>query len=263
MYIIYKLFAKSDTEKIPKYIGITASSLNLRLKRHVHKVKYHNDNWPIINWIRNLLDNGDEVLIEPIDFANTQEEAFQKEIYYIEKFNKEGFKLKNATSGGDGHKGVKINQFNKDGTLIKTWPFIVCIEKELGLSNSHITSCCKGKYGRKTVGGFIWRYENDSFDKYLLPQPRNYSKISIRKPILQIDFNGNIVKRWEHGQQIEDELGFFRTNINTVCRLITTSHKQREKTLRKSNGFYWCYESDKDIVRSLLKSKNAEQVDNW
>lgn len=262
MYIIYKLFAKSDVNKNPKYIGITASSLNLRLQRHIHRAKYHNENWPIINWINKLLENNDEVLIEPIDFASTQEEAFEKERYYIEKFNIEGFKLKNATSGGDGNKGIKIKQFDKNGNLIKIWPFIASIERELGLSNSHITSCCKGKYGRKTVGGFVWRYENDSFDKYPTKPLKDYSKITIRKPILQIDLDGNIIKRWDHGQEIENELGFFRTNINTVCRLITTSHRQRKITLRKSNGFYWCYESDKDIVQSLLKSKNAEQVDN-
>lgn len=260
MYIIYKLYETEDLLKIPKYIGITATSLNTRLKRHITHSKTSNGklNWPKINWINSVNGN---INIEPIDFANSQQEAFDKEIYYIDKFLKEGIKLKNATLGGEGNRQVTVQQFDINGNFIKLWPSIASIEKELGLSNSHLSSCCKGRSGRKRVGGFVWRYENDSFDKHPSIPHKGINNIK-KKNIYQIDDNGDIIKTWEHSQLIENELGFFRTSINSVCRNIFTIHKQRKIRLRKSNGFHWCYESDKDIVQSLLKSKSIEQVDN-
>lgn len=53
MYIVYKLYAKSDLAKIPKYVGITATSLKLRLQRHLDRANSKNaPNWPIVNWIK-------------------------------------------------------------------------------------------------------------------------------------------------------------------------------------------------------------------
>lgn len=54
------------------------------------------------------------------------------------------------------HFSKPILQFTKTGELVKKWDSIMDIERELGISHKHISSCCKGK--RKTTGGFIWRY---------------------------------------------------------------------------------------------------------
>ena len=263
MYIIYKLYAKSDLTKTPMYIGYTGTSLNVRLARHVDRAKsqYGKLNWPIINWINKVVTNNDKVLIAPIDYAETIEEIKKKEIYYIAKFKSEGLDLKNSTNGGDGNLGCKIKQFTKDGTLVKLWDCIANIEQELGLSNSHISSCCRGIKGRRTVGGFVWRYEADDFNTHqTVRYVNNYAK-SIQKKIYQIDSNGNIINVWNHSQEIENELGFNRTYISKICSNPITTHKQRPKQPKKSFGFHWAYESNKDIVRSLLKSKNAVQVD--
>lgn len=156
--------------------------------------------------------------MEGIDFAQTQQEAWEKEIFYIAKFKSEGLILKNSTLGGDGNRQVLVKQYSKKGEFIKLWSSISEVEKELGLSNSHITSCCKGGYGRKTVGGFVWRYENDSFDKYGSTERKKADMSSIHKKIFQLDFEGTIIKEWNHSQLIENETGFGRTNINFVCR---------------------------------------------
>jgi hypothetical protein len=49
-----------------------------------------------------------------------------------------------------------------DGNLIRVWDYIKQATEELGISNSHISACCMGKKGRKTVGGFIWRYTDET-----------------------------------------------------------------------------------------------------
>lgn len=49
-----------------------------------------------------------------------------------------------------------VIQFSKDGELISEYPSVRDAERQTGISNSNICSCCKGK--RKTCGGYIWMY---------------------------------------------------------------------------------------------------------
>lgn len=58
--------------------------------------------------------------------------------------------------GKNNNKSIPILQFTKNGELVKKWDSIMDIERELGIRQPHVSSCCKGK--RKTTGGFIWRY---------------------------------------------------------------------------------------------------------
>lgn len=49
-----------------------------------------------------------------------------------------------------------IIQFTLDGKLVRKWNSAADIQRELGIKNSNICSCCKGKLN--SSGGFIWRY---------------------------------------------------------------------------------------------------------
>lgn len=49
-----------------------------------------------------------------------------------------------------------IIQFSKDGEFIRKWNSAMDVQRELGIYQTNISKCCKGKY--KTVGGYIWRY---------------------------------------------------------------------------------------------------------
>lgn len=60
---------------------------------------------------------------------------------------------------------------------------------------------------------------------------RQAEKIS--KPILQFDLDGNFIKKWKSGKEIERELGFASSNISAVCR---GKFNQRYK-------YKWCFES--------------------
>ena len=68
---------------------------------------------------------------------------------------------------------IKVNQYSKDGALIKTWNSVKEAQETLKIKNG-ISSCCiYYKYGeewwrknrksniRKSVGGFIWRYADE------------------------------------------------------------------------------------------------------
>lgn len=258
MYIIYKLYDPRDEKKTPRYIGITASSLNKRYKEHIHHSIHRKRNTHVYNWIRLLLKQNIKPLIEPIDFANSKKEAFEKEINYILEFKKQNIKLTNSTEGGDFIERKRVKQFDTKGNLIKIWETISTVERELGISNSHISSCCKGLYGRKTVGGFVWRYEEDEFNKYPVTPQINVSKIAIKKPIVQVDKNLNFIKEWSHSQEIENELGIKRSNICWVCKNPFLLNGK----LRNLGGFHWFYKTNEDIVQSLRKLKSVDKVDN-
>lgn len=52
-----------------------------------------------------------------------------------------------------------VDMLNLDGVLVKTFPSAAEAERQTGVNNAHISSCCKGK--RKSTGGFIWRYHKE------------------------------------------------------------------------------------------------------
>jgi group I intron endonuclease len=58
--------------------------------------------------------------------------------------------------GIDAPKSKKIAQYSKSGELIKVWDCGLDIKRELGFSNSNISSCCNGKLN--TSSGYIWRF---------------------------------------------------------------------------------------------------------
>ena len=62
-------------------------------------------------------------------------------------------------SGKNHPKAKKVAQYDKQGNLIKIWDYAKQVEEELGIHNSSIIKCCKGKY--KSAGGFIWKYDEE------------------------------------------------------------------------------------------------------
>lgn len=53
-------------------------------------------------------------------------------------------------------RSIPILQFAKDGTLIKEWPSAREAERQLGIPQTHICQCCKGRL--KSAGGYNWKY---------------------------------------------------------------------------------------------------------
>ena len=55
---------------------------------------------------------------------------------------------------------ISILQFSKDGTLIKEWPSLREAGRQLGILQSQICDCLKGRL--KSAGGFVWRYNGST-----------------------------------------------------------------------------------------------------
>ena len=55
---------------------------------------------------------------------------------------------------------IPILQFAKSGEFMKEWPSAKEAERQLGILQSNICQCCKGRL--KSTGGFVWRYASSS-----------------------------------------------------------------------------------------------------
>lgn len=53
----------------------------------------------------------------------------------------------------------KVIQLSKDGQFIAEYESIHEAERQTGVSFKHISQCCLHMYGRKSAGGYIWRYK--------------------------------------------------------------------------------------------------------
>ena len=56
-------------------------------------------------------------------------------------------------------KRKRVEQYNLDGSFVRSWDSISTVERETGMEMSGISRTCTGK--NKTSYGFIWRYNNE------------------------------------------------------------------------------------------------------
>lgn len=111
---------------------------------------------------------------EVIEEGLSQEEAYEREQYWIQFYNsiEHGF---NLTKGGLGSLGIQQSEelkrkranarkkpiicLNEEGLILKRYLSAKDAEDQTGISRSHICQVLKGS--RKKAGGFHWAYETN------------------------------------------------------------------------------------------------------
>ena len=83
----------------------------------------------------------------------------------------------------------KVNQFTKDGILIKTWFSPSHIRRELDINYNSLNNCLRGEI--KSCGGYIWKFEG--IDDLSFNQTTHKSA----KPIFQFNLDGMFMREWE------------------------------------------------------------------
>lgn len=185
-YLAYVLI--DPITNIPRYIGITTRSLEIRFLGHMNDVRRRPKLNPHkTNWFNKLLYLGKIPKIKLIKQCNSLEELKQFEIDYIKKY-KTKYNLINLTVGGDmpGENAWSretilkksnirpIIQYNILGEKIQEYDIIQDAVKALNLkynAGSHITQCCKGY--RKYAYGYIWRYKGEDLGDISNINPRS------------------------------------------------------------------------------------------
>lgn len=115
-----------------------------------------------------------------------------------------------------------VCQYDRYGYLIKEYESIRDAERETGVLSQGISRCCMGK--QSYSGNFVWRYKNDSFDKY-------NTVCASEQRVAQYDLNGNFIREWCSLKEIERCCGFNHSAISRCCKGM----------VRKSYGYIWMF----------------------
>lgn len=89
-----------------RYVGKTTRTLGERRTEHIQDTK--RSNRYSSNWIKSLIKQGVEPLIELVEEFDTLAAANEAERFWIVQFRALGFSLTNHTEGGDGCVGMKM-----------------------------------------------------------------------------------------------------------------------------------------------------------
>lgn len=115
-----------------------------------------------------------------------------------------------------------INQYELDGTYIKTWE---CINDAIKFyNNKSIEYCCKGR--RKSASGFQWKFYIDNTNN-IEPKKQNEGE----RHVLQYDLEGNFIREWNRIKDACIEYNAFNSNIAMCCN----------GKMKTCKGYIWKY----------------------
>ena len=105
--------------------------------------------------------------------AKLREENKKKNNYQVSEETRK--KLSQAGKGRESKKKKKVNQYDMDGTYIKTWDCPIDAANELNIDLCTLRLAASGKY--KSAGGFQWKYcDNVNDTKNIKPYQKAIRK---------------------------------------------------------------------------------------
>lgn len=237
LYTIYEFTNKINGYK---YIGITSMSLKDRVYVHVYESRNEDNHSAFKEALRTY--GLDTFVVNILADNISMEDAKEKERYYIQKYRTYiGFsdcRGYNSSLGGEGahiveDEYLRINQYNLDGQLIRSFRSLREAEAITNVSRISIALVCDNK--AITSGGYQWRRFRDSGYK-------NIGKVksgidNVIKEVDQYDLDGNWIKTFKSLQKAADEVGGYSSTIVKVCT----------GKLRQTRGYQWRYHTDNSI----------------
>lgn len=264
---IFSVYSLSWNGEV-RYIGYTSKSIQERLTTHWEARKKKGCHRAC--WLYSLPNKPEITLLL---LCATIQEAHRLERGLIRYHRSIGTRLTNATDGGDGYRGgrwsadqyevqsQKVDQYTKDGTLIAVHNSLSDAARSVAgnaKNNGKISAVCRGKRGRRTFMGFVFRYHGDAFDKHPVEGQWNVTekqKESIRRrqsdnnvmagridasnpksrAVIQISLLGEQIREFPSMSAVTRELG-----ISWVSQAVRSGGI--------AGGYYWKYKED--IVQS-------------
>ena len=143
-------------------------------------------------------------------------------------------------------KGRSVIQLDKNRNIIKKWESAAKVQKELGINRLVIGDVCRGRYGSKTAGGFIWEFDNDDIEgeewkTFENVNVSNMGRIKLKKGSISEGSKENGYKR----VKINDVAYFVHVLVAT-CFLqkrkkdIEVNHKDGNGFNNKVDNLEWC-----------------------
>lgn len=278
----YKLYSLSDDKGV-RYIGITKQKLSYRLSGHISSCKQAFKNKKSRHrrhcWIKSLLNRDVKPTISLIAEFNSSEEAKQAEINTIKLYKN----LVNGTAGGDGikeykfseeyleTKRFKVDQYDLQGNLLNTFKslseaslFVTGYQK----NNGKISAVTKGKFGRRSAFGYIWRIHREPFDKYPTKPQWNVTEDQ-KKALSKRQLENNVMKNKKgllskfskpililNSNNIITHIVDCVKDVPAITKLSRSCITNMLKMNKEVAGYKLAY-ANKDIVQSLQKCKSS------
>ncbi len=261
----YQIYTLEDpiTNEI-RYVGFTSRSLPDRCSKHINECKKRNDYKS--NWIKSILKKGLKPLIKHLDFCDKTNWQIIEQ-YWIAQFNSWGFKLTNATDGGEGNVGRKysketlinlqqshskqaksITQYDLEFNKIKEFPSINEAFRVTGCNKKSIVQNCKKLNNHKIGGLYYFRFTND-VDPFEIP--KNLLIEIIKKRIVSEE-EKNRIGNLNRGKKMTNEQKEHLKIINTGKKHSDSSRKKIRKnsTVKKVIIQY-------DLKGNFIKTHNS------
>jgi len=281
--ILKKQFIYSLTDPITnevRYIGKTNNPKD-RYSRHLQKcyLEKYDKNTYKSNWIKSLLKIGEKPIMDIIQECDSST-VNELEIYWINKFKIDGYKLTNLSDGGEfgvdwnGRKHTNLSKdkihnsklkymtpvthYDINGNILSEYESLMEASRKSGHHIYLISNCCKNK-GHYTVGGkHFWRkdnnidpttfrYKGDKFD--YIPYNKNI-QINSRK-ICKYDLNGKLLQVYDSMRNAAMDSGSDKANILSCCK--RKINKKNGKFIIVK-GYTWRYNDEtkgEDITSGL------------
>ena len=234
-----------------KYIGQTIRTIKQRWKQHVYTSRSSNSNkYPIHLAINKYGEKNFNIyLLYQCSFNildDLNEALNRKEIFYIEQYDtrnkKYGYNL--AVGGGiirDVY--IKVKQFDINGTLIKCWDSIKDACDFYNTQYSGIVGACTGL--QKTCAGYIWRYDEDEFDKF------DCNNNNVRK-IVKYSLDGQYISEYN---SITDAANANNASVSHIFHCCVGKNKT-------CKGFVYRYAED-DFLKYDTCNKTQNKNYKW
>jgi hypothetical protein len=138
-------------------------------------------------------------------------------------------------------KYTRVCQYDMYGNLLNMYKSISTAGKETNIDAANIDSCCRNK--ARSAGGFVWRYNQDSFDKYRTPK--------IKQSIYMINPYGELINVFRSMEDGAKYINGSSSNISLVC-----NHKKKTHY-----GFIWRFENN--ILDEYIIIKGVKVLDRF
>ena len=125
-----------------------------------------------------------------------------------------------------------IIQYDLSVELLHKYNGIQEAEKVTGLHN--IGGCCTGKY--YTVGGYVWRFSGDDFNKYKVPE---------QYTIDMYDIDKNFIRSFSSIKEASNKTNIESSNIAKSCNMNNYT----------AGGYFWIKSTD-DISKKYLSNRS-------
>lgn len=236
----YRVYVHTVLKNNKKYVGLST-------QKNIHKRWRNGKGYMGQVFYNAVLKYGWNNISHKVYECDTEAEMKYLEKYLIAYYNttdrRYGY---NISTGGEYGSGVPskhrkaIDQYSKDGQLVKTWDSIRSAAEEMNWSASVIATCVRKE--RPTAYNYYWCPAGET--------PK-FKTRGIQRKVYQFDLKGNLIGEYKNAAEAARILGRSSCNIIECCN---GNHK-------RAFGFYWSHSNSSPEIKPYKSYRKVCQYD--